>query len=60
MSCDCKDCTCEVNEDVEYAVDDVFAYFSTVLENTEFESPEKEQFIELLIAKLENYADETE
>lgn len=51
--------TYDVSEDVEYAVDDVFAYFSTVLENNEFEDLEREQFIELLISKLENYADET-
>ena len=63
MTCDCKDCTCEeVSNDVSYAVDDLFDAFAAMLKDclaaNDFSDDEREQVIELLIGKIENYETE--
>lgn len=64
MTCDCKDCTCEetVSNDVTYAVEDLFDAFTAMLEDcitaNAFSDAEREQVIELLIGKIENYETE--
>ena len=63
MTCDCN-CTCEetVSNDVTYAVDDLFDTFTAMLEDclaaNSFSDKEREQVIELLIGKIENYETE--
>ena len=55
--------TCEeVSNDVSYAVDDLFDAFAAMLEDclaaNDFSDDEREQVIELLIGKIENYETE--
>jgi len=62
MTC-CENCTCEeVSNDVTYAVDDLFDTFTAMLEDclaaNSFSDKEREQVIELLIGKIENYETE--
>ena len=62
MTC-CENCTCEeVSNDVTYAVDDLFDTFIAMLEDclaaNSFSDKEREQVIELLIGKIENYETE--
>ena len=63
MDC-CENCTCEetVSNDVTYAVEDLFDAFTAMLEDcitaNAFSDAEREQVIELLIGKIENYETE--